>query len=56
MMNPFDFILERGIFAVIRLDDLSAALPLADALVARGARGTRCTRRPVPVDAAPGSW
>ena len=42
-MNVFDFILERGVFAVIRLDDLSAALPLAEALAAGGVRGVEFT-------------
>jgi len=42
-VNVFDFILERGVFAVIRLDDLSAALPLAEALAAGGVRGVEFT-------------
>ena len=42
-MTDFDFILQRGVFAVIRLDDLSAALPLAQALAAGGVRGVEFT-------------
>lgn len=42
-MSVFDFILERGVFAVIRLDDLSAAIPLAEALAAGGVRGIEYT-------------
>lgn len=42
-MTVFDFILQRGVFAVIRLDDLSAALPLAQALAAGGVRGVEFT-------------
>lgn len=42
-MTGFDFILQRGVFAVIRLDDLSAALPLAQALAAGGVRGVEFT-------------
>lgn len=29
-MSVFDFVLARGVFAVIRPDNLSAALPLAE--------------------------
>ena len=42
-MRIFDFVLERGVFAVIRLADLSAALPLAEALAAGGVRGIEFT-------------
>lgn len=42
-MGVFDFVLAGGVFAVIRLDDLSAAIPLAEALATGGVRGIEFT-------------
>lgn len=42
-MTVFDFILERGVFAVIRLGDLGQAISLAEALAEGGIRGIEFT-------------
>ncbi len=43
MMTAFDFVLEHGLFAVIRLNNLDVALPLAEALADGGVRGIEFT-------------
>lgn len=42
-LSPFDYVLERGVFAVLRLDAPDRAVPLAEAIAAGGVRGIEFT-------------